>query len=420
MLFLVPVLLLAQSLEISADRESAIYKVNETATLSLLVKDAQGAVAKEGKLTVELNNFGPLKISNQVFDLADANPVRVSGTLKVPGFMLCEAKAHVDGKNATTYFGAAYSPEQIKPGSKRPVDFDQFWDAAVRKLDAQVPADPKIERFPQYCTDKYESFKVSFATFGNKRVYGFLCVPKGKGKFPVLVNVPGAGPGYANPQTTWAEQGFISFVMNVHPFEPAANKKEQKKLYEEQDVRLREIYGVRYCQSGARSREEYFFYPIILGINRAVNWLSERGDIDKSRFLYMGSSQGGGFGLYLCGLNRNFTKGVIHVPALTDLMGYKEERWSGWPKLIESVPSEDKKSAEKLAPYFDGAHFAYRIKCPVRLSVGFIDRTCPPAAVYAGYNSLTVKDRDIMNVVNMPHAVYPELRKKLDEAWLKQ
>lgn len=417
---LIPLWLSAQSLVITPGRESAIYKSGENASFVLLVKDAQGQAVQEGTLKVGLTNFGPLVITNAVFNLAAANPITLSATLQKPGFILGDASIMVGDKKIQQYFGAAFSPENITPGSVRPPDFDAFWDAAVKKLDAEVPVDPQIEAMPKISDGKQDSFRVSFATSGGKRVYGFLSVPKGKGPFPVIVSVPGAGPGVVAPSTGVAAQGFIHFVMNVHPFEPAATAAEQKRLYEEQDARLKAIYGVRYCQTGAREREEFFFYPIILGINRAVNWLAARPDVDKTRFLYTGSSQGGGFGFYLCGLNRNFTKGVIHVPALTDLLGFQQKRDSGWPKLVESVPEADKATATRLAPYFDGAHFAARIKCPVRVSVGFIDRTCPPAAVYAGYNSLNVKDKGIYNSIKMPHAVYTEVREALDTQWLKK
>jgi len=218
-----------------------------------------------------------------------------------------------------------------------------------------------------------------------------------------------------------AERGFIYLVMNVHPFEPAADADGQKKLYAEQDQRLLAQYGApRYCQAGAARRETYFYYRVILGINRAVNWLAARPDVDKSRFTYGGTSQGGGFGFILLGLNRNFTKGVIHVPAITDLLGFQAGRDSGWPKLIENVRPEDKEAAIKTAPYFDGAHFAARITCPVRVSVGFIDETCPPAAVYAGYNALKVKDKAIAHGLGMPHRVFPEFYERFDQQWLRQ
>ena len=158
----------------------------------------------------------------------------------------------------------------------------------------------------------------------------------------------------------------------------------------------------------------------MLGINRAVNWVVARPDADKTHVGYTGSSQGGGFGFYLLGLNRTFTKGVIHVPAITDLLGFQKGRDSGWPKLIENMRPSDKAAALKVAPYFDGAHFAPRITCPVRVSVGFIDETCPPAAVYAGYNALRVADKQIGHGIGMPHRVFPEFYERFDQKWLRQ
>ncbi len=417
----VPMWLSAQSLEIKVDRESAVYKNGELATLTVLAKDSEGKALKAGLLKIALNNFGPNVITNAVFDLAQANPVIISGALREPGFMRCDAAIKIGDKDVKKMFGVAYSPEKIEPGCARPADFDEFWNAAMKKTEAEVPLDPKVERIEKASNDQFDSFRVSFATVGGKRVYGFLCVPAGAGPFPVMVNVPGAGPGTVSPSKGVAKKGFISLVMNVHPFEPAEKIDEQKRLYSEQDRVLKERYGApRYCQSGATERETYFFYPIILGINRAVNWVAERPDVDKSRFLYSGASQGGGFGFYLCGLNRNFTKGVIHVPALTDLLGFQKDRASGWPKLIESLPESDKAAAVKVAPYFDGAHFAPRITCPVRVSVGFIDTTCPPPAVYAGYNALKVQDKEILHGLYMPHAVFPDIRQRLDVQWLKK
>jgi len=184
---------------------------------------------------------------------------------------------------------------------------------------------------------------------------------------------------------------------------------------------VQEQYGVpRYCMSGAAARETYLYYRILLGINRGVNWLAARPDVDKTRFVYTGTSQGGGFGFYLCGLNKNFTKGVMHVPALTDLLGFQKGRDSGWPKLIENVTPEQKEAAIRTAPYFDGAHFAPRITCPVRVSVGFIDETCPPAAVYSSYNALRVKDKAIRHGFGMPHKVFPQIYEQLDQQWARQ
>ena len=419
--FLAPLLALAQSIQVVTDHPTAVYASGERALFTVKALGADGQPVRSGRLNVALSNFGPQTLTNLVFDLAAANPVTCSGALSEPGFLKCVASAQIGTNACRTVYGAAYSPERIVAGSPRPADFDAFWDAAVRKLDAEVPADPQVERLAALCNAKHDCFRVSFATFDHLRVYGFLSVPKGRGAgpFPVEVNVPGAGPGVVGPSAGMADNGILYLVMNVHPFEPAANAADQKRLYDEQDKRLQAQFGApRYCQSGAASRETYFYYRIILGINRAVNWLAARPDADKTRFAYSGTSQGGGFGFILCGLNPHFTRGAIFVPAITDLLGFQKGRDSGWPKLVENVRAEDKAAATRVAPYFDGAHFAARITCPVRVAVGFSDETCPPAAVYAGYNALRVKDKDIVHGLGMPHRVYPEIYDRINRQWL--
>ncbi len=415
-----PLLAAAQSVEIAADRADAVYACGAPAAFTVRVCDADQRLAVSGRVSVAVSNFGTQLLTQASFDLAKGNPVTVTAALGAPGFLKCTATVRL-GKEARGVCGAAVEPGSIRAGSERPADFDAFWDAAVKRLDDTVPAEPRVERLDRFCNDRQESFRVSFATFDGLRVYGFLSVPKGAGPFPVEVNVPGAGPGTVAPNTGMAERGFLYLVMNVHPFEPALTADEQKRLYAEQDARLQAQYGApRYCQSGAAGRETFFYYRVILGINRAVNWLAARPDADRTRFGYSGTSQGGGFGFILCGLNRSFTKGVIHVPALTDLLGYQKGRDSGWPRLIENVRAEDRAAAAQVAPYFDGAHFAPRITCPVRVSVGFVDETCPPAAVYAGYNALRVADKEIGHGIGMPHKVFPEFYDRFDNRWLRQ
>ena len=156
------------------------------------------------------------------------------------------------------------------------------------------------------------------------------------------------------------------------------------------------------------SREAAHYFPIILGINRAVNWAAGRPDVDKRRITYSGASQGGGFGLYLAALNKNITRAYIGVPALADVMGCKADgRQSGWPRILEFETQKDPvrlAKIEKNAPYLDGAYFAERITIPVRLSVGYADESCAPHAVLAAYNAIPSKDKKLYHGIGGVHS----------------
>ena len=171
MLALLPLLTLAQSLEIVTDRTNAVYACGERATFSIRVLGADKLPVKAGQLRVTLTNFGTQQVASATFDLAAANPAACAGTLREPGFLKCVASVKLD-KEVRGIYGAAYEPEKIKAGSERPADFDAFWDAAVKRLDAEVPADARAERLDKFCNEKHDCFRVSFATFDNMRVYG--------------------------------------------------------------------------------------------------------------------------------------------------------------------------------------------------------------------------------------------------------
>ena len=81
----------------------------------------------------------------------------------------------------------------------------------------------------------------------------------------------------------------------------------------------------------------------------------------------------------------------------------------------------DRDRAAALAPYFDGANFASRIRCPVRVVVGFADDACVPCAVYATWNEMTAEDRAIIHGVGMGHNcnTRPDIMETV-EAWLRE
>ena len=406
---------------VSTDKPDCLYRCGETAVFTVTVLGLDGHSATAGTVSVSLDNFGPAVQTNATFDLAQANPFQISGSLKEPGFLrLCLPKTENERKHPYV-FSAAYEPERIEKGSPTPADFDAFWADAIKRLDATVPADPQLKLLPERTTDAFNFWRISFATWGGTRVYGYLSIPKdasAEKKYPVRFQVPAAGNGRASwtNNMSGAPDAICMFIA-VHPYEPPFNLDELEKLFKANVEALKEKYGTSsYAVAGmAKSREDYYFYRALLGINRAVNWLAARPEVDLSSFTYSGTSQGGGFGFLLLGLNHHFTKGAMFVPAITDTMGYLKGRRSGWPRVVESQREEDRAAAERNAPYFDGANFASRITCPVRVAVGFADNTCPPCAVYAAYNAIPVKDKKIRHGIGMTHScrgdIYAEFSK---------
>lgn len=396
--------------KVDIDKPDGIYRCGETATFTVRLLSTNVLNAAERPFA-RLDNFGTSVLTNIPFDVtATGVAFTVSGTLRAPGFLRLSLPQTKSGGSDPSVFSVGFEPERIVKGSPSPADFDSFWAEARARLAREVPLDARMVRVPERSTAAFDFYRISFATFG-RRVHGYMSVPtdRSKAPFPVDFGVNAAGFGnWTNDMS--GEKDSIRVQFSVYPFEPDWKWKENglESKYKAMDAEVKAKYGAaRYCQAGiTESREAYFFYPVILGIDRAVDWVAARPDVDRSRFRYQGTSQGGGFGFYLCGLNRAFTRAAFYVPAITDTMGYLAGRQSGWPQIVENNSStpERRAAAEKWAPYFDAANFASRIACPVRVAVGFSDTTCPPCAVYAAYNEIKVPDKAIGNGIGMTHS----------------
>jgi len=414
----------AATYEVDIDRPDGLYKCGETATFTARLLSTNELAARCEPFAV-LDNFGTSVLTNLPFDVTATGVVYTfSGTLEEPGFLRLSLPATKAGRNNPYVFSVGFEPERIAKGSSSPEDFDSFWAEAKARLAREVPLDPQIVRVPERCTADFDFYRVSFATFG-RRVHGYMSVPtdKSKAPFPVDFGINAAGFGFWT-NNMGGEKDSIRVQFSVYPFPPDWKWESTglKAAYDAMNDELQAKYGTSpYCRAGiTESREAYFFYPVILGIDRAVDWVAARPDVDRTRFRYEGTSQGGGLGFCLCGLNHAFTRAVFYVPANTDTMGYLKGRESGWPTIVESNSStpERRAAAEKWAPYFDGANFASRITCPVRVAVGFSDTTCPPCAVYSAYNEIKVADKAICNGIGMTHNCFDRFYGELGR-WVK-
>ena len=395
---------LAAAIAIVPDRPRALYRTGEDATFAVTVSDDSGSALKSGEATWKLDNFGDVEIASGTADLAKGNPFTVKGTLGEPGFLRLTVKSSKD----SFVQSVGYDVEKIRQDEPCPADFDEYWTSEKARLEREVPLDAKKTLDANLSNKTQDVYRVNFATFGGKRVYGFLRVPRPAARpLPLVVRVTDAGRGAIGPWINVPDA--VSLTMNVHTFEPAETADGQQRLMVERNAELSREFGFGktvYCGviGIGVSREAYHFHDVMLGINRAVDWAAALPEVDRSRVVYFGSSQGGGFGLFLNYLNSHFSRAMLAVCAITGHYGHTQKRADGWPKLVKSQPDDAAKAnAEKFAAYFDGVNFAARIRHSVRFVVGFRDQTCPPPCVYSAYNACPSADKAIINAVGSNH-----------------
>jgi len=142
------------------------------------------------------------------------------GTMNEPGFLRCAVTTTVDGREYRSVGTAAYAPEQIEPAVEDPPDFDAFWARAKEDL-AKLPVDARLTPKPDLSTAKADVYQVSlqnvgYDSKGASRFYGILAVPAAEGKFPALMNPPGAGARPYRGLVDLAGKGYITLQVGIH------------------------------------------------------------------------------------------------------------------------------------------------------------------------------------------------------------
>ncbi len=331
------------------------------------------------------------------------------GTMKGSGFLRCEVFATVNGKEYKGLGTAAYAPDQIQPTVEDPADFEAFWNAGKAEL-AGIPIDPKMTLMPERCNEKVNVYHVSFRNIKNSRIYGILCVPTGEGKFPALLQVPGAGIRPYFGDIANAEKGVITLQIGIHGIPVNLDP----GVY--QDLASGPLNN--YPAFNLDDRDAYYYKRVYLGCVRAVDFLVGLPQYDGKTLGVTGGSQGGALSVITTALDSRIQYLAAYYPALSDMTGYLHQRAGGWPHLFTARNMElnNKPDKIKTVGYYDVVNFARRVKVPGWYSFGYNDETCPPTSMYAVFNVIKAP-KEYLIVPETGHWTYPEQRDQ-GNAWI--
>lgn len=394
---------------VAPDHADWTYKTGEKVKFSIAVLQS-GNFLKNAIVKYEI---GPEKMDPSKKDsLSIASGILSidGGTMKTPGFLRCIATAFVNGKTYRGLATAAFNPLQIEPAINNPTDFTSFWDQAKSEL-ATVPMDARMTLLPERCTEKVNVYHVNLQNYrAGTRLYGILCVPKKEGKYPAILQVPGAGIRPYNGDIGNAEKGFITFQIGIHGIPVNMDVSVYNNLMSGA------LSG--YWNINLDDRDRYYYKRVYLGCVRANDFLTSLPEYDGANLGVTGGSQGGALSIITAALDSRVKFLTAYYPALSDLTGYLKGRAGGWPHLFEKNNLAFNNTKEKIntASYYDVVNFARLLKISGMYSMGFNDEVCPPTSMYAAYNVITAP-KELFIVPETGHWTYPEQTEKLTN-WL--
>ena len=360
------------------DHQDWTYKVGETATFRISVTKSATPLAG-AVIDYEAGPEMYQDVKKTAVVLKDGT-LTVKGKMSKPGFYRVDVKTTIGGKEYKGACAAAFSPEQLKPTTFNPADFDQFWQNAISEA-RHTDLNPTKRLLPERCTKDVNVYEVSFQNVRwGSRTYGILCEPVKPGKYPALLRVPGAGVRPYGGDIYTASKGAVTLEIGIHGIPVTM----QQSVYD--DLGQGALNG--YWEFGMDNRDKSYYKHVVLGCIRALDYIEQYTPWNGKELGVTGSSQGGFLSLATAGLDRRITFYAPVHAALCDHTASLKGVACGWPHYFYRNKGEGMEKQIETSRYYDGVNFARRITNAQTgwFSFGYNDDVVPPTTAWATYN----------------------------------
>lgn len=360
------------------DHQDWTYKVGETATFRISVTKSATPLAG-AVIDYEAGPEMYQDVKKTAVVLKDGT-LTVKGKMTKPGFYRVDVKTTIGGKEYKGACAAAFSPEQLKPTTVNPADFDQFWQNAISEA-RHTDLNPTKRLLPERCTKDVNVYEVSFQNVRwGSRTYGILCEPVKPGKYPALLRVPGAGVRPYGGDIYTASKGAVTLEIGIHGIPVTM----QQSVYD--DLGQGALNG--YWEFGMDNRDKSYYRHVVLGCIRALDYIEQYTPWNGKELGVTGSSQGGFLSLATAGLDRRITFYAPVHAALCDHTASLKGVACGWPHCFYWNKGKGMEKQIETSRYYDGVNFARRITNAQTgwFSFGYNDDVVPPTTAWATYN----------------------------------
>lgn len=276
--------------------------------------------------------------------------------------------------------------EQYRPLTNEPADFDAFWAETLAEA-RRHPLDPVFTAIDADLA-QVDVFDVTFSGYGGQRIKGWYLRPAGVADpLPCVVEYIGygGGRGYPHDWILWPSAGFAALAMDTRGQGWSWRKGDTPDLPDGDNPHV-----PGFMTQGILNPRHYFYRRVFTDAARAIEAARSRADVDSSRIALNGGSQGGGITIAAAALDGQVALAMTDVPflchferavGLTNALPYQE--------IITYLHTHRDAEAQVFSTlaYFDGVHFARRMKAESLWSVALMDEVCPPSTVYAAYNA---------------------------------
>lgn len=175
--------------------------------------------------------------------------------------------------------------KQYKPDLTAKDDLDKFWDYTLKEFRQRPFADER--RAVSTVMDQVHAYDVSFNGFDNTRVHAWYLVPTNRDRIelPAVVLFHGYAGSANVPEnhTRWLQAGFAVLAVDIR----GQLGRTGNKLTSDRG----QVKG--YVTQNILEKERCYFLATFVDALRAIDWLADQPEVNASRIVVTGASQGG-------------------------------------------------------------------------------------------------------------------------------
>jgi cephalosporin-C deacetylase len=296
----------------------------------------------------------------------------------------------------------------------RPVDFDAYWESALKEM---ISTDPKVKLIQsEFQAEGCECFDMYFTGVGGARIHCKLLRPQNVSTpHPAILMFH----GYTGNSGDWVDKlGYVAQGFTVAAMDCRG---QGGSSIDSGDVSGNTLHGhiIRGLDDALHGHpEKLMFRQVFLDTAQLARIVMEMPDVDPQRVGAMGGSQGGALTVACSALEPRVRKAAPVYPFLSDYkrvwsmdqgsFAYQELR--EYFRFFDPTHANEDRIFEQLG-YIDIQNLAPRVKADVLWGIGLLDVTCPPSSQFAAYNKITSK-KNMVVYPDYDHELLPGFNDK--------
>lgn len=276
------------------------------------------------------------------------------------------------------------------PGLTKKEDFEAFWELTLNQA-KKVPLQPQRTEI-DYPSRHVGVYDIAYNGMDETSIRGWLIVPHflKKESYPCLIHYHGFSGSRGEPSDHmhWAMMGLAVLSVDCRDQGgPTGNSASYTHGF---------VGNV--AVKGVHDKMEYYYRYAYMDCLKAIDFACVQAEIDPTRIVIEGVSQGGALGMAVSALDDRPAAVLVDVPSNSNLEARVEGchgAFGGVTEYLKRHPEQTDLVLDNLS-YFDTMNMADRIHCPVLASVALKDEVCPPQMYFATYNRIrTEKEMNI-------------------------